>query len=584
MGLIGNCQAAALVHRSGDIAWCCLPRFDSEPIFARLLDPEGGTFRIAPVDQSPGVQRYLANTNVLETTFETKTGNFRILDFMPRFRQYERIFRPTKIVRIVEPLSGTPLVEVDCQPIHGYSKNRAPRTRGSNHLDFAGFPDPVRLTTDVPMSYIAGEPFALADRRHFVLSWGEPVEESLQALCERFLSETVRYWRTWVKQTAVPSMYQQQVIRSALALKLHCFEDTGAIAAALTTSVPESPGSARTWDYRYCWLRDAYYALSAFRMLGHFEEREAFTRYLITVASRAGDTLDLAPLYRIDGASDLEERVLASWAGYQGHGPVRVGNGAALQRQHDVYGELVLALAPIFLDARFYAEQTQEVMRLLTRLGEKAVQVAGTPDSGIWEQRREPAVQTFSTLMSLAAADLIARVGEKVGDSRLVAEFGTAAARIREDISTKAFSAPLSSFVSTFGGRELDASLLQLLPLRAFPHDDPRLLSTIEVIQRELGKGGWLFRYVDDDGLGKPDVAFVICTFWLVEGLARLGQKARAREVLDLALAQLPPLGLIAEDFDPVERRMWGNFPQAYSHVGLIHAAFAASPPWTEIV
>jgi GH15 family glucan-1,4-alpha-glucosidase len=368
------------------------------------------------------------------------------------------------------------------------------------------------------------------------------VEEPLQRLCNRFLQETVLYWTRWVKHCDVPPLFQKEVIRSALALKLHCFEDTGAIVAAMTTSLPEAAGSGRTWDYRYCWLRDAYYALGAFRLLGHFEEREQFLNYLLNVASVTRD-LDLAPLYRIDGTTNLEERILGGWPGYGGDGPVRTGNAAAQHKQNDIFGEMVLALTPLFLDDRFRHEQSRAALDLLTRLARKAVAVVGIPDAGIWEYRTEWQPQTFSSVMCWAAADRMAVVAAR-HTPEIEGEFRTHAERIRADILSTAWSSRLSSFVASGGGVDLDASLLQMVMLRLLPGDDLRLHGTVDAIARELAHHGWLER---------------VC-------------------------AVLTPLGLLAEDFDPSSARMWGNFPQAYSHVGMIHAAFAASPRWSEIL
>jgi GH15 family glucan-1,4-alpha-glucosidase len=408
------------------------------------------------------------------------------------------------------------------------------------------------------------------------------VEEALRPLTDRFLLETLHYWGRWVKHCNVPPLWQKEVIRSALALKLHCFEDTGAIVASVTTSIPEAPGSGRTWDYRYCWLRDAYYVLAALRMIGHFEERERFMGYLLQVAESTPD-LELAPLYRIDGKRDLEERILSDWPGFGGEGPVRVGNGAALHRQHDVYGEMVLALAPIFLDDRFEEERSPHVLGLLERLAKKAIAVAGTPDAGIWEYRTEWVPQTFSSLMCWAAADRTARIAERVKPA-IVDELRSAAARIREEMVARAWNAERGTFVGCYDGRDLDAALLQMATLRVLPADDPRLHATVEAIQRELAQDGWLFRYRLDDGFGAPRVAFVICTFWLVEALGMLGRAAEARAVLEKALAARSPLGLLSEDVETSTMRMWGNFPQAYSHVGLIHAAFAAAPRWADVL
>ncbi len=583
LGLIGNCQISAIVARDGRVVWCCLPRFDSEPVFASLLDEaNGGSFHVAPAGGELGQQAYLPNTNVLETTFATAEGSFRVIDFAPRFFQHHRSFRPTQIMRILEPVSGTPLVRVTCEPRIGWSRGVPSRIEGSHHVQFEGFERPLRLTTDIPLSYLGGQPFALTGRRHLVLAWGEPVEEALAPLCDRFLAQTLRYWQAWVKHCDVPPLFQDEVIRSALVLKLHCFEDTGAIVAAMTTSLPEAPGSGRTWDYRYCWLRDAFYVLAAFRLLGHFEEREQFVSYLVSVAAAHPD-LDLHPLYRVDGSSDLEERIVEGWAGYEGEGPVRVGNAAAMHRQNDIFGEMVLALTPIFLDDRFRGERSPETLRLLERLTRKAISVAGTPDAGIWEYRTEWQPQTFSSLMCWAAADRMATVAARHRPFD-AAEFRAAAERIRLEIVERAWHPTRGIFASTYGGADADAALLQMAPLRFLPRDDPRLGSSVDATRTALAQDGWLLRYRTDDGFGVPKVAFVLCTFWLVEALAALERKQEARAVLERACGALSPLGLLSEDYATGDLRMWGNFPQAYSHVGLIHAAFAASPSWSEIL
>jgi len=583
LGLIGNCQVSALVQCDGEIVWSCLPRFDSEPVFSTLLDAdEGGKFIIGAADGQIGEQAYLQNTNILETRFSTPSGSFRIIDFAPRFVQFDRTFRPTQIFRIVEPIEGTPRIKVVCEPRLGWSKGVPTRLYGSNHVRFEGYESQLRLTTDIPVSYLNGQPFTLTERSHMVLSWGAPVEESLRSLADRFLGETQRYWQRWVKQCSIPPLYQDAVIRSALALKLHCFEDTGAIVAAMTTSIPEAPGSGRTWDYRYCWLRDAYYSLGAFRLLGHFEERENFIHYLLNVAGGSPD-LNLAPLYRVDGTSKLDEQILDSWKGFNGDGPVRVGNGAAAHTQNDVFGEMVLALAPVFLDERFRAERSGAALNLIESLARKAISVAGAPDAGIWEYRTEWKPQTFSNLMCWAAADRMARVSA-LHAPRLRGEFHSAAEHIRKEIIDKTWASKLNSFVATYGGTDLDASLLQMVYLRFLPLDDDRLTGTINAIRDGLSKDGWLFRYRMDDGFGSPKVAFIICTFWLVEALGASGRTAEAKEVMDRVHAAMTGLRLLSEDFETGTLRMWGNFPQAYSHVGLIHAAFAASPPWADVL
>mgnify|MGYP000019304881 CR=1 FL=1 len=583
LALIGNCQLSALVERTGSVVWCCLPRFDSEPVFSTLLDhDDGGRFEIRAATDVMGSQCYVDNTNVLETTFSSEEGTFRVLDFAPRFILYDRVFRPTQLFRIVEPVSGSPRIRVRCEPKLGWSKATPTTYQGSNHITFEGFASPLRLTTDIPLAHLGGRAFALTERRHLALTWGAPIEEPLPSLCDRFLRETIRYWQRWVKHCNIPPLYQREVIRSALALKLHCFEDTGAIVASMTTSIPEAPGSGRTWDYRYCWLRDAYYAVGAFRLLGHFEEREHFVHYLLDIAAGTPQ-LDLSPLYRVDGTSDLDERILEGWPGFGGEGPVRVGNGAAQHTQNDIFGEMVLALTPVFLDDRFSAERSKAALELLERLARKAIAVAGTPDAGIWEYRTEWKPQTFSTMMCWAAADRMSLVAAR-HVPRLAQEFRGAASRIRDEIIDRAWSAELGSFVAHYDGRDLDASLLQMAILRLLPADDPRLRGTVDAIWKHLSKDGWLFRYRLDDGFGQPKVAFIICTFWLVEALAATGRAEEAKEVMKHVHSALSPLGLLSEDYETANLRMWGNFPQAYSHVGLIHAAFAASPRWADLL
>jgi len=582
LGLIGNCQCSALVDRAGSVIWCCLPRFDSEPVFGRMLDDAGGEFSIAPAGGEIGRQRYAPNSNILETEFEAADGRFRVTDFAPRFAQNERMFRPTQIIRVVEPLAGTPAVRVRCAPRLGWSKQEPARLVGSNHVQFEGFPAPLRLTTDVPVSYLDGRSFVLTRRQHFVLTWGAPVEEPLAPLCERFLSASLRYWHRWVKHCNIPPAFQQEVIRSALALKLHCYEDTGAIVASMTTSIPEAARSGRTWDYRYCWLRDSYYVLDALRLLGHFEEREQFIQYLLNVTASAPD-LDLKPLYRVDGGSDLDEQVLEHWAGFNGDGPVRIGNAAAAHRQHDVFGELVLALTPIFVDDRFEQERSAASLDLVERLARKAIAVAGSPDAGIWEYRKTWQPQTFSSLMCWAAAERMTRIAERHRPAH-AAEFRAAAARIHAEIQARAWNPARNSFTGDYDGAHLDAALLQMAPLRFLPASDERLIATVRSIRDDLARDGWLLRYRNDDGLGVPSVAFVICTFWLAEALAGIGQAGEARAIMRRVDDVLSPLGLMSEDCEIASRRLWGNFPQAYSHVGLIHAAFAASPRWADFL
>ena len=386
LGLIGNCQCAALVDRSGAIVWCCLPRFDSEPVFGSLLDPEGGRFLVGPADGGTGTQRYLDNTNVLETTFDAPGGRFRVVDFAPRFEQHRRMFRPTLLVRIVEPIEGSPRIVVRCEPVRGWSKARPRAVARVAPHQLRRLSQRARLTTDLPMSYLEGQPFTLTARHGLVLSWGAPVEEPLLPLCDRFLTETMRHWQRWVKHCDIPPRYQHEVIRSALALKLHCFEDTGAIIAAMTTSIPESPGSGRTWDYRYCWLRDAYYVVDAFRLLGQFDEREQFITYLLEHRRRQSGSVARAALRRRRAS-----RICQSASRRTGPAGTATGRCASATTPRSTSSTTSSASwssrsPPIFHDERFSAERSPATLDLLLRLarrGDRARRHAGPRHLGV---------------------------------------------------------------------------------------------------------------------------------------------------------------------------------------------------------
>ncbi len=368
LGVIGNCSYLALVS-AGSVEWLCWPRPDSSFVFGPLLDRErGGAFTIEGIGATDVEHSYLENTNVLRTVFTAPTGSFELIEFAPRFQQYDRAFKPSMLVRICRPLSGDPLVRIRCRPVYDYGRHVAPSWRASNHLEFAGLGAPLRLTTNVPLSYVEEErPFLLDRDCHLVLTYGEPLEAGLEGTAETFLERTVDYWREWVKRTRVPRDYQREVIRSALVLKLHSYEDTGALLAAATTSLPEHPGSGRTWDYRYCWLRDAYFTLNALERLGHAEEMELFLLFLRNLAEERGG--ELLPVYTISGGGEAEEIELTHLTGFHGNGPVRVGNQAFHHPQNDVYGEMILAVSRLMMDARFSGSiETPRAVELVEEL------------------------------------------------------------------------------------------------------------------------------------------------------------------------------------------------------------------------
>lgn len=587
-GLIGNCQAVALVSDCGSIDWLCLPRPDSPPVFGRLLDTEGGHFSIEGMGESRGRQEYLPNTAILVTTISCADGSeFQITDFCPRFNQHGRIYRPTSIFRIVKPLKGSPTIRVSCRPVNGWKKKAIQGMRGNSHIRYEAQDDCLRLTTNMPLTYLSEETaFSLSETLYFGLTWGLGIEDDLVRVANSFFEQTVDYWNTWVKHCSIPSLYQKETIRSALTLKLHCYEDTGAILASPTTSLPEEIGGGRNWDYRFCWLRDAYFALSAFHNLGHFEEMEGFISYLLNIADKHDHSRErLCPVYRLDQSLPLPEEAHPLWAGYGGSGPVRSNNQAAEHIQNDVYGEMILTLSPIFFDERFQRFRTKDHERLLEHLAKLCVENTAKPDAGLWELRNGWQEHSFSNLMCWAGLERI----ERIKGRGYLKNFTCDLAMAKEKAARSIYRAVKDGSLRSSPSHEsLDAALLQIAILR-FPDKD-LCRETVERIHSELrlgadsGSSSFLYRYVKQDDFGRPKSAFLVCSFWLIQALTKIGKKDIAEEVMRNAIGAANPLGLFSEHYDPKLKKQFGNFPQAYSHVGLINAAFSVSPSWTDVL
>jgi GH15 family glucan-1,4-alpha-glucosidase len=581
LGIIGNCSYSALVHE-GSVDWMCWPRPDSSFVFGRLLDREkGGVFAIEGVGADSVVQSYLENTNVLRTTFSGPEGQFELYDFAPRFLLYDRYFKPPMLVRVLRPISGEPRAIVRCRPVYDYGLLVPTAWAASNHVEYRDLPAPVRLTTNVPLAYIEDErPFLLERDRHLVLTWGQPLEAGLEDTAERFLERTLDYWRRWVKGTRVPRDYQGEVIRSALALKLHQYEDTGALLAATTTSLPEYPGAARNWDYRYCWLRDAYFTLNALERLGHSEEMERFLEYLRNLVEEGQGVL--RPAYRINGSADAPERELDWLEGYRGEQPVRVGNQAFEHVQNDVYGEMVLAVSRLLMDIRFVGSVAPHTaIGTVGGLLEQIEAKLDEPDAGPWEFRERWRLHGFTVLMHWAGARRAVEVAEALGDEGLAARARELEQRAAEILERQIWNPEVGALTQVAGEPQLDAANLLAVHLGFFEPDDPRASSHVDAIRRALSvNGGLLRRYSTRDDFGEMEAAFTVCSFWLVEALCIIGRTDEARELFERLLSLHNGLGLYSEDILPETLEQSGNFPQTYSHVGLINAAFRLSRRW----
>ncbi len=592
LAVIGNCMIAALVDRSGSFVWSCFPRFDGEPVFSALLagdPPEGGhqgVFAIELYGVTSITQSYVPNTAVLSTVMEDERGNaVEILDFAPRFNHFDRLFRPPQLVRRILPLRGRPRIRVKLRPHYDWGERQPELTRGSNHMRFVGAEGALRLTTDAPIAYVAEERIFTVERpMSFFFGTDEPLRSETDTTAREFLEKTIDFWRGWVRSLSIPFDWQDEVIRAAITLKLCNFEETGAIVAALTTSVPEAPGTQRNWDYRYCWLRDAYFVVQALNRLGTTRTMEDYLGFIADVVEDAevGNIEDIAPLFGITRSADLEERIAPALAGYRGMGPVRVGNAAWTQVQNDVYGAVVLAATHIFLDKRLIRAGNDALFAHLEKLGARAVEVFDKPDAGPWELRTKASVHTFSSVMCWAACDRLKRIARAVGREDRREYWADQARRLRSVIEERCWNAEKGHFVSTFDGEDLDATLLLLAELNFLAADDPRFVATVDAIGRDLRRGDLLLRYAVEDDFGRMHTGFLVCAFWYVDALAAIGRRDEAIELFERILHKRNSFGLFSEDADLSTGELWGNFPQTYSLVGLINAAVRLSRSWEE--
>lgn len=584
---IGNCQVSALIDRTGQFIWGCAPRIDGDPLFSALLGgdaPEHGFWAI-DLEQSESIeQHYVRNTPILITRHTDTGGNsIEVIDFCPRFERQGRSFRPISYARIVRPVAGSPRIRVRLRPTRGWGDSCGERTRGSNHIRFVMSDMTLRLTTTAPVGMIEEErTFRVERPLHFFLGPDEGFAGDFAATLDTMLADTTRYWQEWVRGLAIPLEWQDVVIRSAITLKLCQHEETGAIVAAMTTSIPEHADSGRNWDYRYCWIRDAYYTVQALNRLGALDVLEGYLGYLRNIVDDAAGG-HIQPLYGVLGEATLEERVAPALPGYRGMGPVRVGNQAYEQIQHDAYGQIVLCAVHGFFDTRLFRMGGLEDFEALERVGERAWLNHDEPDAGLWELRTRKSVHTYSSAMCWAACDRLANAATALALPERARFWQDRADTIRARIESAAWRPETKRMSATFAGDDLDASVLQLLDLRFLSPDDPRFLDTLAAVEEGLRRGSFMLRYAIEDDFGLPETAFNVCTFWLIEALHFTGRSADARALFEEMLGRRTAAGLLSEDIDPVTGELWGNYPQTYSLVGMINCAVLLSKPWSAI-
>src|SRR6202167_1072888 len=584
LAVIGNGRTAALVDPCSRIVWWCYPRFDGDPIFCRLVAgrEEKGFSDVVLEGMVDYQSAYVRNTAIVSHELTDSRGNkVKITDFTPRFRQFGRVFRPPQIYRIIEPIAGLPRITIRMRPTCDYGKPLPRRSLGSNHIRYSDDNTVIRLTTDAPLSLIDSEaPFVLTRPMHLVFGPDEPYSGDLQQTCREFAERTHEYWMEWVRRLSISYDWQEAIIRAAITLMLSNFDETGGVIAAHTTSIPEAPGSGRTWDYRYCWLRDAYFVVQALNRIGATRTMEEFISFTLSIASKPDQ--ELRPLYGVVPTSSIEERVAPNLEGYRGDGPVRIGNAAVDQIQHDAYGSVILAAMPMFFDRRLPPPGDVGLFQMLETLGERARRKALEPDAGIWEYRGRQRIHTHSAAMCWAGCQRLAAVAARLCIEARGENLELILAPTHPRLLEGAWNQKRGAFTAAFGSDDLDASVLLLADLGVVEVDDPRFVSTVATMERELVREKHVMRYASADDFGMPVTAFLICRFWLIDALWSLGRRDAARDLFNDALNHRNRYGLLSEDVDPKTGALWGNFPQTYSMAGLILSAMRLSRSWED--
>ena len=582
-GVIGNCKTAALVSKDGSIDWLCLPDFDSPAIFSRLLDQEkGGRFGFIVSGDYVCTQTYLPNTNILRTHFVAPHSSFEVLDFMPRYRTFStaEYYMPPEIYRLIRPLSGTPSFRIAYEPAMDYAREEPVHSKLKDCLRTAarGNDDEhVYLYSSIDSDMILEKHEVKLERDEFLLlSYHQKLITIDHERVNLVLERTRVYWLNWSNRSVKFEKYDDMTTRSLLVLKLMTYEQTGAILAALTTSIPEEIGGVRNWDYRYCWLRDASMSITTLLRMGHKNSAQRFLRFVKSIVRSKHDTFQI--MYGIRGERVLTEEVLDHLAGYAGSRPVRIGNAAYTQKQNDSLGYLLDVINTYYQVFPGTLGDLEEIWEIVKKIAKIVIADWRQPDQSIWEFRGKWEHFVFSKVMCWVALDRVAKIAAILGRSSYEARIRVQADAIREDVFAKGWNPEIQSFSQYYGGESMDASLLLMEQYGFISADDERYVKTVDRIRQELSHNGLLYRYKHEDDFGAPHSAFTICTFWLIRALYVTGRQEEAVALFDELITYCNHVGLFSEDLDFVTKAQLGNFPQAYSHLALIDVVELISP------
>jgi len=580
-GIIGNCRSAALISSAGAIEWCCLPEFDSSSIFAKILDTKiGGSFEINVNDGYTVTQKYIENTSILVTTFSNGTDAFEINDFMPRYRKEKGGYQaPPEIIRYFKKRSGSPSFKIKYDPRLEYGSGKTVSYVKEDHIvsltDTKKF-DSLFLYSNFNLTDITTENTILLHEDGFLLlAYNEKIFLPTLGKINLEFERTKTYWLGWSDKTTAYKKYNEQIARSAITLKLLSYEKTGAVLAAATTSLPETIGEVRNWDYRFCWIRDASMVVKVVSELGHRKMAKDYLRFIMDLVPYKDEKLQI--MYGINKEKKLTEETLDHLSGYMGSKPVRIGNAAYSQRQNDIYGILMDVICQQLTSFSNDAENGEELWNITKGIVWVVSSHWQEPDKGIWEFRTEERHFTFSKVLCWTAIDRAVKVAEILGKKSKLAKWLPIAAAIKEDIMQNAWSEKAQAFTQSYGSDDLDASVLLMENYGFIEAMDPKYVLTVKAIERDLSHEGLLYRYKNKDDFGLPSSSFTICTFWFINSLYKIGETKKAEKLFEQLLSYSNHLGLFSEDIDFKTKRLLGNFPQAYSHLALIETAINLS-------
>ncbi|MBT8281393.1 MAG: glycoside hydrolase family 15 protein [Muriicola sp.] len=585
-GIIGNCRSAALISKTASIDWCCLPEFDSSSVFAKLLDDEiGGCFSIKVAPSYTIKQRYKKNTAVLITEFREEDNIFEIHDFMPRYHTSKgQYYAPPEVVRYIKHISGKPKFSVYYEPKLAYALGEtksyikknfiASLTKGEN------FETVFLYTSFNKNAVMEGRELEVTENGYFLIAYNEKIFQPSTRKIYLELERTKVYWLNWSNKTPNYKKYNAQITRSAITLKLLTYNKSGAVLAAATTSLPETIGEVRNWDYRFCWIRDASMVIRVMVDLGHVNVARRYLQFIVDLIPEKGEKLQI--MYGINKEKKLTEKTLDHLKGYKGSKPVRIGNAAYKQKQNDIYGILMDAIYAQLNIFSTNIENAEELWGITKGIAWIVSEHWQEPDKGIWEFRHEDRHFTFSKVLCWVAIDRAIKVARIFRKWQKIEKWSMLEQEIKQDIMDKAWNDEVKAFTQSYGSKNLDASVLLMESYGFIPARDPKYVSTVKAIEKDLSNDGLLYRYKNKDDFGLPSSSFTICTFWFINSLFKIGEEEKAQELFDRVLSYGNHLGLFSEDIDFKTKRLLGNFPQAYSHLSLIECAINFSQKATE--